>query len=65
MTMTTNESQLEHDGLMRLLRKVLLFVLAFEAIGRFRLEVLLSIIAVCLAIVMCAHFLCNRGVNSA
>lgn len=65
MTMTRNESEAEHDGMMRLLRKLLFFSLVFESIGMLPLEVLLSVIAVCLAIVMFAHFLCSNSVNSA
>ena len=63
--MTRNESQPEHDGMMRLLRKLLFFSLVFEGIGMLPLEVLLSTIAVCLAIVMFAHFLFSNRVNSA
>ena len=51
--------------MMRLLRKLLFFSLVFEGIGMLPLEVLLSTIAVCLAIVMFAHFLFSNRVNSA
>ena len=63
--MMTNESKLKHDQMMRLLRKLLFFGLLFEGIGMLRLNVLLATFAVFLAIVACAHFLLNRGVNSA
>ena len=65
MTMTKNESSSEQGVMMRLLRQLLFFGLLFEGLGMFSLKVLLSIVAVCLAIVMCAHFACSRDVNSA
>ena len=55
----------EHGVMMRLLRQLLFFGLLFEGLGMLSLKVLLSIVAVCLAIVMCAHFACSRDVNSA
>ena len=56
---------MEQEELMRALRKLLVFGILFEGIGLVRFEVLLSIFAVCLTIVMCAHFVSARHVNSA
>ena len=65
MTITRNESSSEHGVMMRLLRQLLFFGLLFEGLGMLSLKVLLAIVAVCLAIVMCTHFVCSRDVNSA